>query len=66
MIQLVEVFNEVSSASRGTSRYNLREIYINPKHFDRVPGLVLFFQKFVELLKLHPFLKILVSFRKIL
>ena len=32
MIQLVEVFNEVSSASRGTSKYNLREIYINPKH----------------------------------
>jgi|TARA_B100001094_G_scaffold310140_1_gene344452 hypothetical protein len=32
MIQLVEVFNEVSSAMRGTSKYTLREIYINPKH----------------------------------
>ncbi len=32
MIQLVEVYNEVSSAMRGTSKYTLREIYINPKH----------------------------------
>jgi len=32
MIQLVEVFNEVSSAMRGTSKYKLREIFINPKH----------------------------------
>ena len=32
MVQLVEVFNEVSSAMRGTSKYTLREIYINPKH----------------------------------
>ena len=32
MIQLVEVFNEVSSAMRGTSQYTLREVYINPKH----------------------------------
>ena len=32
MIQLVEVFNEVSSAMRGTSKYTLREVYINPKH----------------------------------
>ena len=32
MVQLVEVFNEVSTAARGTSKYNLREIYINPKH----------------------------------
>ncbi len=32
MIQLVEVYNEVSSASRGTSKYNVREVYINPEH----------------------------------
>tara|TARA_R110000796_G_scaffold126585_1_gene241416 strand:- start:1785 stop:2081 length:297 start_codon:yes stop_codon:yes gene_type:complete len=32
MVQLIEVFNEVSSAMRGTSKYTLREIYINPKH----------------------------------
>jgi hypothetical protein len=32
VIQLVEVFNAVSSANHGTSKFSLREVYINPKH----------------------------------
>jgi len=32
MIQLIEVYNAVSSANHGTSKFSLREIYVNPEH----------------------------------